>query len=225
MSPETNTSPLNVSLSYCSFCCSVTVVPSECETWSSTFTDTMPSVRTCVLTFDALGAELPAVSAGGCSTIVPVDEPAALATVYVISTGLVGTCRAVRYTRLWLTRPVLMPSDGSASTDVTDSTPPIGIHVVGERFDDGGVVRTEQRHIVGRDWLGGFARGRLHLKTCEAGGRDGALGDGVRHVIRAVAVALNVKDRSAAFMVALVFAGGSTVDSCAAAPMCHARTA
>ena len=30
-----------------------------------------------------------------------------------------------------------------------------------------------------------------------------------------VAVALNVKDRSAAFMVALVFAGGSTVDSCA----------
>ena len=126
MSPETNASPLNVSLSYCSFCCSVTVVPSECETWSSTFTDTMPSVRTCVLTFDALGAELPAVSAGGCSTIVPVDEPAALATVYVISTGLVGTCRAVRYTRLWLTRPVLMPSDGSASTDVTDSTPPIG---------------------------------------------------------------------------------------------------
>lgn len=30
-----------------------------------------------------------------------------------------------------------------------------------------------------------------------------------------MAVALNVKDRSAAFMVALVFAGGSTVDSCA----------
>ena len=35
------------------------------------------------------------VNAGGCSTITPVDVPAALATPYLICTGSVGTCRAV----------------------------------------------------------------------------------------------------------------------------------
>ncbi len=43
----------------------------------------------------AFGTELEVVSAGGCSTITPVDMPAALATLYVICTGSVGTCRAV----------------------------------------------------------------------------------------------------------------------------------
>ena len=57
--------------------------------------ETMPSVRTCVVMLSAFGAELEVISAGGCSTITPVDVPAALATLYVICTGSVGTCRAV----------------------------------------------------------------------------------------------------------------------------------
>ena len=55
----------------------------------------MPSVRTCVVMLSAFGTELEVVSAGGCSTITPVDVPAALATLYLICTGSVGTCRAV----------------------------------------------------------------------------------------------------------------------------------
>ena len=57
--------------------------------------ETMPSVRTCVVMLSAFGTELEVVNAGGCSTITPVDVPAALATPYLICTGLVGTCRAV----------------------------------------------------------------------------------------------------------------------------------
>lgn len=119
----------------------------------------MPSVRTCVLTFDALGAELPAVSAGGCSTIVPVDEPAALATVYVISTGLVGTLPCGQIHAL-VAHQAGLDAQRRVGIDRRDRQHAAHrIHVVGERFDDGGVVRPEQRHIVGRDWLGGFARG------------------------------------------------------------------
>ena len=68
-------------LSYCKSFCRLTVVPSEYVTWSSTSTDTMPSVRTCVVLFSAFGTEFDVVSAGGCRTMTPVDDPAALATV------------------------------------------------------------------------------------------------------------------------------------------------
>ena len=56
----------------------------------------MPPVRTETSTLLAFGVLLAPESAGGWSTIVPVDEPAAFATVYSISTGAVGSCIAVR---------------------------------------------------------------------------------------------------------------------------------
>ena len=40
--------------------------------------------------------------------------------------GLDGTWCAVTYTRLWSTNPALMPASEGTSTEVTDSTPPIG---------------------------------------------------------------------------------------------------
>lgn len=55
--------------------------------------ETMPSVRTCVVMLSAFGTELEVVSAGGST-----DRgwrAAIPATLYLICTGSVGTCRAV----------------------------------------------------------------------------------------------------------------------------------
>lgn len=56
----------------------------------------MPPVRTETFTFDAFGARFACESAGGCSTIVPLDVPTSFATVYSIGTGSVGMRTAVR---------------------------------------------------------------------------------------------------------------------------------
>ena len=56
----------------------------------------MPPVRTETSTLLAFGVLLAPESAGGWSTIVPVDAPAAFATVYSTWTGAFGTCMAVR---------------------------------------------------------------------------------------------------------------------------------
>ena len=55
----------------------------------------MPPVLTCAVTFSAFGTEFNLVNAGGCRVIMPVEDPAALDTVYVNCAGSVGTWRAV----------------------------------------------------------------------------------------------------------------------------------
>lgn len=58
-----------------------------------------------------------------------------------------------------------MPESAGALTVVTDSTPPIGCDVIGERLHNGGIIRAKQGDIVGGNRFGGLAGGRLHLDS------------------------------------------------------------
>lgn len=52
-----------------------------------------------------------------------------------------------------------MPESAGALTVVTDSTPPIGSSVIGERLHNGGIIRAKQGDIVGGNRFGGLAGG------------------------------------------------------------------
>ena len=81
MFDEAKASPRNLPASVLRFRSSARAEAPVYETWSSTSTDTMPPVRTGTVMSEAFGTESALVSAGGCTTMVPVAMPCAFATV------------------------------------------------------------------------------------------------------------------------------------------------
>ena len=134
--------------------------------------ETMPSVRTCVVMLSAFGTELEVVSAGGCSTITPVDDACRVGYAVFDLHGL------GRYLPCGDVDALVAHDTGFDAAFRVGGHAGHGQHaahrvdVVGQRFHDRGVVGAEQRHVVGRDGLGGVSGHRLHFNASQAGRRE-----------------------------------------------------